>query len=368
MAWRKVWKRRRKGVRKDAWLIRWYDDSGKMQAKTLHGTADEAEEECRRMEQELNDGSLGRRQKVHWLDFCERYLADLASCRRPRTVEDYQKVLEALTADYRPQRPDELTPHRLREFVRRRTVECSPATRNKLIRTLRAILSWAVPEYLKENPAKRVKFAEEPEQDHRTLTPAELLKVLGQADLRGQAVLLLGTCCGLRREEIATLRWQELDEVAGRVYIKNSPWHITKSGQQRCVLMPPALIEVLGKLKGRWEASLSSPKSIRATGSSLSRCGRTGLVGTAMGLRRGRGRLEARRDRLAGHPRLPAAGPPDRPRSSHGPYPATGEAGRAGPLHHARPATDLLHVPGGLRDGHPGRPEAGRALQPGGDR
>jgi len=45
MAWRKVWKQRRKGVRKDAWLIRWYDDTGKMQAKTMHGTADEAEEE-----------------------------------------------------------------------------------------------------------------------------------------------------------------------------------------------------------------------------------------------------------------------------------------------------------------------------------
>ena len=80
MAWRKVWKRRRKGARKDAWLIRWYDDSREMQAKTMHGTADEAEEECRRMEQELNDGSLGRRQKIHWLDFCERYLADLAGC------------------------------------------------------------------------------------------------------------------------------------------------------------------------------------------------------------------------------------------------------------------------------------------------
>jgi hypothetical protein len=74
MAWRKVWKTRRKGVRKDAWLIRWYDDKGKMQAKTVHGTADEAEEECRRMEQELNDGTLGRRKKIHWLDFCQEFL------------------------------------------------------------------------------------------------------------------------------------------------------------------------------------------------------------------------------------------------------------------------------------------------------
>jgi len=43
MAWRKVWKNRRKGVRKDAWLIRWYDNFDKMRAKTFHGTARETE-------------------------------------------------------------------------------------------------------------------------------------------------------------------------------------------------------------------------------------------------------------------------------------------------------------------------------------
>jgi hypothetical protein len=48
MAWRKVWKQRRKGVRKDAWLIRRYHDNGKMQSKTMHGTARKAEKECRR--------------------------------------------------------------------------------------------------------------------------------------------------------------------------------------------------------------------------------------------------------------------------------------------------------------------------------
>jgi len=42
MAWRKVWKSRRRGVRKDAWLLRWYDDRGEMRAKTFHGTAQES--------------------------------------------------------------------------------------------------------------------------------------------------------------------------------------------------------------------------------------------------------------------------------------------------------------------------------------
>lgn len=249
MAWRKVWKRRKNGKRKDGWQLRWYDDGGTMRAKTFHGTGVEAEEECRRLEQELNDGDLGRRKKIHWLDFCEEYLAELASSRRPRTVEDYKKTLEALTAAYRPEKLEEITSHRLREFVRQQTDGRSPATRNKLIRTLRAVFSAAVPEYLKENPAKRIKFAKEPERDHRTLSPEELPVVLKVADSRGQAVILLGASCGLRREEIATLRWVDVDMTNGRVEVKNSQWHITKSGQQRSVLMPPALIEILTRLK-----------------------------------------------------------------------------------------------------------------------
>jgi integrase len=240
-------------------LIRWYDDAGKMQSKTMHGTANEADEECRRMEQDLNDGSLGRRRKIHWLDFCQRYLDDLKGCRRPRTVDDYKKVLEVLTAEYRPERPDEFTPHRLREFVRLQTDGRSPATRNKLIRTLRAIFGWAVPEYLKDNPARRVKFANEPERDRRTLTPDELAKVFKAADLRGRAVLLLGACCGLRREEISVLRWQDVEPAAGRVHVKNSEWHTTKSGQQRSVLMPPALATVLSQLKAKWKSQFVFP-------------------------------------------------------------------------------------------------------------
>jgi integrase len=249
MAWRKVWKQRRQGVRQDAWLLRWYDDAGTMRAKTLYGTASEAVEECRRIEQELNEGTLGRRRKIHWLDFCEKFLADLASQRRPRTVEDYKTTLENLTEDYRPKSLDGISASLLRDFVRCRTVGRSPATRNKLIRTLRAIFAWAVPEYLKENPASRIKFSTEPEYDKRTLAADELMMVLRVADLRGQAVIMLGACCGLRREEIAALQWNDIESEVGKVHVRNSAWHTTKSGRQRTVLMPPALIEILAAMR-----------------------------------------------------------------------------------------------------------------------
>jgi integrase len=143
----------------------------------------------------------------------------------------------------------QLTVSTLRHFVRDQTADCAPATRNKLIRTLRAIFQWAVPELLQDNPARAVHFVEEPERDKRTLTPEEFFQLLRGIDDRDQAVVIFGTCCGLRREEIACLRWHDIDLETAMVRVRNSEWHVTKSGRQRAVLMPPALISVLKRLR-----------------------------------------------------------------------------------------------------------------------
>jgi integrase len=249
MPWRKVWKKKRVGVRRDVWLLRWYDDAGRMRAKTYHGDARAADEECRRLELELNDGSLGRRRDIDWLSFCEEFLADLAARSRPRTVTDYRETLRMLTEYGQPQRISQITPSLLRNFVRARTEGRSPATRNKLVRTLRAIFRWAVPEYLKGNPALGVLFAPEPETDKRTLTPDEFFRALEGGDDRDQAVLMLGTCCGFRREEIVFLQWEDVNLERTVVRVRNTEWHTSKSGRQRTLLMPPALVQVLARMQ-----------------------------------------------------------------------------------------------------------------------
>jgi integrase len=220
-----------------------------MKSKTYYGDGKAADEECRRLEQELNDGTLGRRRDINWLTFCEEYLADLASRARPRTLADYRETLRILTEKYRPQRIGQITPPLLREFVRRQSDARSPATHNKLIRTLRAVFGWAVPEYLKDNPAKAIRFAEEPEKDKRVLSPEEFFEAMKVVDDRAQVVLLLGTCCGLRREEIAYLQWEDLDLGGATLRVRNTDFHISKNGNQRAVLMPPALVEVLRRMQ-----------------------------------------------------------------------------------------------------------------------
>jgi integrase len=93
----------------------------------------------------------------------------------------------------------------------------------------------------------------------RALDPAELERMLAVADARGKAVLLLGTCCGLRREEIAPLRWEDVDLVRGSLRVRNSEWHTTKSGRQREALLPPTLISLLTTMKATSKSEFILP-------------------------------------------------------------------------------------------------------------
>jgi integrase len=115
------------------------------------------------------------------------------------------------------------------------------------------------------------------------------------ADPQGQAVLLLGACCGLRREEIATLRWEDIDETSGRVRVRNSPWHTTKSGQQRSVHAPPALVPVLARFKGGWKSPFVFPEVYQSYRELPVEVQKKWFHRYQDGLRRGLGRAESRR-------------------------------------------------------------------------
>lgn len=335
MAWRKVWRQKRNGARRGVGLLRWYDDFGAMKAKTFSGDARAADEECRRLEQELNDGTLGRRRDVEWLTFCEEFLADLTSHSRARTVDDYRDTLRGLTEHCCPQRVSQVTTSLLREFVRVRSGGRSPATRNKLVRTLRAIFSWAVPEYLKENPASGVRFIDEPEVDKRTLAPTEFDRVMEVIDDRGRVILLLGTCCGLRREEMAFLRWEDLDLDQGHA---PRPEHRVAHQQERqaesgpdasgaraglaadedCVPQPIRVPRRVPELPGAaqlCEANLVQTLPRRADRGARSSGGAGGGVG--------------------GGPVLPASRPPHRPEPTDRHRAAAGQAGGPSALHPA---------------------------------
>ncbi len=117
----------------------------------------------------------------------------------------------------------------------------SPSTINRELTCLKTCLNRAVDwEKLVRNPAARVKKFREPNAKERILTIVETERMLAEAseDLRPVLVVALNT--GMRKSEILSLRWKDVDFVKGFIHIADS-----KSGRSRDIPMNSPVFETL---------------------------------------------------------------------------------------------------------------------------
>ncbi len=143
---------------------------------------------------------------------------------------------------------DEISPILVEKYKRdRRTsityraTQRAPATVNRELALLSKIFSLAIDQGLAiENPCLKVKRLREDNERNRYLTDEEearLLAVLiGQrASLRPLFVLAIHT--GMRRGELLSLRWANVDFARGLIHAMNSSREQTKSGHSRSLPM-----------------------------------------------------------------------------------------------------------------------------------
>jgi len=87
------------------------------------------------------------------------------------------------------------------------------ATINRRLATLASFLRWAVDERLIDKPVKPVKAIKQEEHGHRGLDVMQERKLLEkvEADSRHQAVIHLLLYTGLRVDELANLKWRDIN-------------------------------------------------------------------------------------------------------------------------------------------------------------
>lgn len=151
----------------------------------------------------------------------------------------------------------ELTPHRIEQFKRERLAgrwrahgqrgsakPVKPATVNRELDTLRAVLSWAVKEgKLVELPMAQVQRLDVDNRRIRVLTPAEQLALLRacQTNFKLAVVVELLLSTGARQGEFLALQWQ--DDHGDELHFIN-----TKNGKVRRVQVTKRMREVLDGL------------------------------------------------------------------------------------------------------------------------
>ena len=126
-------------------------------------------------------------------------------------------------------------------LVKKHPVPISPSTVNRELALLKTILAKAV-EWgrIDSNPAAKIKKFREPRSRERILTPEEMRRLVDVAAEHLKPILIVGLNTGMRRNEILSLKWADLNFKDRFISIENS-----KSGDPRKVPMNSLVIETL---------------------------------------------------------------------------------------------------------------------------
>lgn len=118
------------------------------------------------------------------------------------------------------------------------------ATVNRDLSVLRHILYWSVDEQLiAANPLARMKMVRERRTRRQILSVAEEQSLLGAATGHLRSMIILALDTGMRRGEITSQRWEDIDFPRKLLFVTHSK---TPEGESREIPLSNRLLELLG--------------------------------------------------------------------------------------------------------------------------
>ena len=151
----------------------------------------------------------------------------------------------------RATRLGDVTPERIRRALAALTARgLSPQTVNGYRTALRSFYAWLVREgRWPENPVVQVSRVRpgEPSRERRALTPEELARLLERAPPHRSLCYRVAVTTGLRRSELAALRWRDVDLPAATVRVRSAT---AKNRREATQPLPEGTVEALRAARG----------------------------------------------------------------------------------------------------------------------
>lgn len=193
-------------------------------------------------EKEAETNTLLLTQTIH------AFLQDIRTFRKPMTYRKYEYVLELFAEHVAPKSDARLvSPEDVKNFLAwRKSKGMDPGT---TLYTDRVILHNFFGKLGIDNPVKKVprlpKFRKRPV----AYPDAELQRFFAQCDDWERAFFSLVLATGLRRGELQTLHWSDLDLAHRRVHVRAKPQYafLPKDWEERTVPFSKELAELLKK-------------------------------------------------------------------------------------------------------------------------
>ena len=256
------------GEDRASWYVGWLDPEGKRRCKSCgpgaRGKRD-AEKEKDRIHSELVTGTYESAARKMWAAFRQEYEEKIAAgmdARTRRVTLDSLDHFERLAAPARvgvikTQTLDDFRLKRSREKGRRKGDAISPATVNKELRHLRAVLNVAVEwGYLKKSP--KVRMLKEPKKLATYVTPEHFAAIYHACDKARlpagesftaaewwRAFLVFTYMTGWRYSEVLALARADFDAEAGTAVTR---WEDNKGDRDERVRLHDVVLEHLKPL------------------------------------------------------------------------------------------------------------------------
>jgi integrase len=227
----------------------------------------QAQIECAQLISQVSEGSYVEPKKTTLRQFLEMWLAFKKPNVAPRSYERYEELVlknivpllgEVILTRLQPIQISQAYAKAVTGGRRDGRGGLSARTVHHMHRVLRQALGQAVKwDMLIKNPCDLLEKEDRPKIDHKTvdtIDAAGTMKMLEAArETRWFVPMLLGSMCGIRRGEIAALRWDDIKFEQQQITIKNSIEQSrtgcrekeTKGSKCRTIAMPALLVEEL---------------------------------------------------------------------------------------------------------------------------
>jgi integrase len=203
-------------------LSRWGNEEVKSKAK--------AEAILDRMRQAVREGTFARKSTpapLTFNDFGDLYIKRYVELRNLRSRSTIEYRMRLLRSRFGKRQLSEIRVADIEDMVRDlKAARKKPATVNRHLALLRAMLNWAVErEYLDKTPFRKgsqalIKLERENNRRNRRLTTEEEKALLEKANGNLRALIIAALDTGMRRGELLSLRFGDVDLERGAIHVR----------------------------------------------------------------------------------------------------------------------------------------------------
>ena len=181
--------------------------------------------------------------------FSKDFLARNQVSYSAKTLDMYERSLNLLVQLVGNKLLSSLSAKEVDLYRSRRAIGHSPTTVNIELRCLRAAFSTTVRwKLIPENPFKGVPLLRVPDQLPTYFTKEEFQKFIAAITEQWfKDLVIVAVSTGMRRGELLSLRWQDVDFGRRILHIRSSEVFKTKAGKRRAMPMNEPVIQVLGR-------------------------------------------------------------------------------------------------------------------------